>query len=170
MDQEKDVNYDRCIGFPHVIEKGDTLYKLSKQYNVKVSALILANPYVNIYNLQVGDTICIPRIQPIVVPIGPGVPERPEMPMPQPPERPTPQPPERPMPPAPPRPMAPMPPLPQTPIQPRSVEMEVQEEPSMKMEDMKMMMSVKELLDEWDISLDMLETVMDIIKKMRSLL
>lgn len=67
----------RCYGFGHVVKKGDTLYKLSKQYHVKVSALILANPYVNIYNLQVGDTICIPRVRPIVVPVPPYPPVRP---------------------------------------------------------------------------------------------
>lgn len=80
--EAKATNYDRCYGFTHVIKKGDTLYKLSKQYNVKVSALILANPYVNIYNLQVGDTICIPRIRPIVIPVPPYPPVRP-LPMPR---------------------------------------------------------------------------------------
>ena len=69
--ENKAANFDRCYGFTHVIRKGDTLYKLSKQYNVKVSALILANPFVNIYNLQVGDEICIPRIRPVVIPVTP---------------------------------------------------------------------------------------------------
>lgn len=59
----------RCMGFMHVIEKGDTLYKIGKQYGVKVSALMLANPYVNVYNLQVGDELCIPKMRPIVIPI-----------------------------------------------------------------------------------------------------
>ena len=52
----------RCPGFIHVIKKGDTLYKLGKKYNVKVSAIIFANPYVNVYNLQIGDEICIPKM------------------------------------------------------------------------------------------------------------
>ena len=69
--ENKAANFDRCYGFTHVIRKGDTIYKLSKQYNVKVSALILANPFVNIYNLQVGDEICIPRIRPVVIPVTP---------------------------------------------------------------------------------------------------
>lgn len=55
----------KCIGFTHTIEKGDTLYLLGKKYNVKVSALIFANPYVDIYNLQVGDQICIPKLRPL---------------------------------------------------------------------------------------------------------
>lgn len=69
--ENRNTNFDRCYGFTHVIRKGDTLYKLSKQYHVKVSALILANPFVNIYNLQVGDEICIPRIRPVVIPVTP---------------------------------------------------------------------------------------------------
>ena len=68
---DRNTNFDRCYGFTHVIQKGDTLYKLSKQYHVKVSALILATPFVNIYNLQVGDEICIPRIRPVVIPVTP---------------------------------------------------------------------------------------------------
>lgn len=59
----------RCMGFMHVIERGDTLYKIGKQYEVKVSALMFANPYVNVYNLQVGDELCIPKMRPIVIPI-----------------------------------------------------------------------------------------------------
>lgn len=69
--EDRNTIFDRCYGFTHVIQKGDTLYKLSKQYHVKVSALILANPFVNIYNLQVGDEICIPRIRPVVIPVTP---------------------------------------------------------------------------------------------------
>ena len=69
--EDRNTNFDRCYGFTHVIQKGDTLYKLSKQYHVKVSALILANPFVNIYTLQVGDEICIPRIRPVVIPVTP---------------------------------------------------------------------------------------------------
>lgn len=55
----------KCIGFVHTVEKGDTLYLLGKKYQVKVSALIYANPYVDVYNLQVGDQICIPKLCPL---------------------------------------------------------------------------------------------------------
>lgn len=48
------------FGFIHVIEPGDTLYKLGKKYGVKVSALLFANPWINVYNLQIGDELCIP--------------------------------------------------------------------------------------------------------------
>ncbi|MCI6867376.1 MAG: LysM domain-containing protein [Lachnospiraceae bacterium] len=56
---------NKCIGFTHTIEKGDTLYLLGKKYKVRVSALIFANPYLDIYNLQVGDQICIPKYPPL---------------------------------------------------------------------------------------------------------
>lgn len=49
-----------CMGFIHTIEKGDTLYRIGKKYGVKVSSIIFANPYLNVYNLQIGDQICIP--------------------------------------------------------------------------------------------------------------
>ena len=50
-----------CVGFIHTIEKGDTLYKIGKKYEVRVSALLFANPYVDVYNLQPGDELCIPK-------------------------------------------------------------------------------------------------------------
>lgn len=49
-----------CRGLIHVIQKGDTLYLLGKRYHVPVSSIMYANPYVNIYNLQIGDELCIP--------------------------------------------------------------------------------------------------------------
>jgi LysM repeat protein len=52
-----------CRGILHTVEKGDTLYLLGKRYQVGVSALIYANPFVDVYNLQVGDQICIPRLR-----------------------------------------------------------------------------------------------------------
>ncbi len=38
-----------------------------KNTGVTVSALMFANPYVNVYNLQIGDELCIPKIRPIVI-------------------------------------------------------------------------------------------------------
>ena len=52
---------NHCHGFLHIVQKGDTLYLLSRRYQVPLWAVLNANPYVNIYNLQVGDEICIPR-------------------------------------------------------------------------------------------------------------
>ena len=60
----------------HVIRPGDTLYRLSRQYGVKVSALMMANPFVDVYNLRIGDAICVPQLRGSQMP-------RPEMPMPR---------------------------------------------------------------------------------------
>ncbi len=54
-----------CRGIIHVIQKGDTLYQLGKRYHVSVGQLMFANPFVDVYNLQIGDELCIPAtIQP----------------------------------------------------------------------------------------------------------
>lgn len=47
-------------GIIHVVKKGDTLYKISRKYGVKLCDLMKDNPYVNIYNLQIGDEIYVP--------------------------------------------------------------------------------------------------------------
>ena len=52
-----------CDGLIHVIQKGDTLYRLSRKYHVSVADIMYKNPYANIYNLQVGDELCIPVVR-----------------------------------------------------------------------------------------------------------
>ena len=47
-----------CINY--VIEKGDTLYSISRHFNVGIDAIMTANPLVNLYNLMIGEVICIP--------------------------------------------------------------------------------------------------------------
>lgn len=54
------MNYNTCVGRRHIIRSGDTLYKISRMYGVPLALILRANPYVDVYNLQVGDTICIP--------------------------------------------------------------------------------------------------------------
>lgn len=49
-----------CINY--VIQPGDTLYNLSRQFNVPIDLIMAANPYINVYNLQVDEVICIPLI------------------------------------------------------------------------------------------------------------
>jgi LysM repeat protein len=44
----------------YVIKKGDSLYSISRQNRIPVSAIINANPFVNVYNLQVDEVICLP--------------------------------------------------------------------------------------------------------------
>lgn len=72
-----------CNGIVHTIRRGDTLYLLSRYYNVTVDDIMRANARLNIYNLQVGDQICIPvgRPMPPTRPISPQRPMRPERPM-----------------------------------------------------------------------------------------
>ena len=53
-----------CRGYVHVVEPGDTLYKLARKYDVRLFDIMRLNPYVNVYNLQVGDEICIPTVAP----------------------------------------------------------------------------------------------------------
>ncbi len=46
----------------HVIEKGDTLYKLARIYDIKLTDIMRLNPYVNVYNLNIGDELLIPGV------------------------------------------------------------------------------------------------------------
>ena len=54
----------RCNGVVHTIKKGDTLYLISKYYKVPIGEIMNANRNLNIYNLQIGDEICIPVRRP----------------------------------------------------------------------------------------------------------
>ena len=47
-----------------MVEKGDTLYKIAKKYDVRLFDVMRLNPYVNVYNLQIGDEICVPVMSP----------------------------------------------------------------------------------------------------------
>lgn len=55
-----------CNGIVYVIKEKDTLYQIAKQYNVRVRDIMMKNPYVNIYNLQIGDELCIPAAGPVI--------------------------------------------------------------------------------------------------------
>lgn len=49
-----------CIYYE--IKQGDTLYSISRRHNVDMNAIIMANPFMNVYNLQIGDVMCLPCI------------------------------------------------------------------------------------------------------------
>lgn len=50
----------KCNGIVHTIKKGDSLYLLSRYYNVPIGEIMSANRNMNVYNLQIGEEICIP--------------------------------------------------------------------------------------------------------------
>lgn len=54
------MNYDTCDGMTYTIKQGDTLYGISRKYDVPLAMILRANPYADVYRLNVGDTICIP--------------------------------------------------------------------------------------------------------------
>lgn len=53
----------QCNGHIHIVEEGDTLYRIAAIYDVKLYDIMRLNPYINVYNLQVDDEICIPTIE-----------------------------------------------------------------------------------------------------------
>lgn len=46
---------------PYRVRAGDTLYRLARQFNTTLAAIISANPNVDPKNLQIGQRLCIPR-------------------------------------------------------------------------------------------------------------
>lgn len=63
-------NARNCTGFVYVVKEGDTLYKIAKEYDLKLIDVLRFNPYVNVYNLQVGDELCLPTMPNSSVPGG----------------------------------------------------------------------------------------------------
>lgn len=58
------MNQRYCNGIIHVIKEGDNLYQISRQHRVPLGLILRANPYVDVYNLQPGQEICIPVARP----------------------------------------------------------------------------------------------------------
>lgn len=65
-------NSKKCRGFVYVVKEGDTLYKIARDYDLKLIDVMKNNPYVNVYNLQAGDELCLPVVQDSKVPGGTG--------------------------------------------------------------------------------------------------
>ena len=62
-----------CNGIMHTVRSGDTLYSISMEHQVPLALLLRTNPYVDVYNLQVGETICVPvraNDRPVMPPYG----------------------------------------------------------------------------------------------------
>ena len=51
-----------CNGTIYKVEKGDTLYSISRKYRLRVRDLMRANPFVNVYQLKIGEELCIPVV------------------------------------------------------------------------------------------------------------
>lgn len=49
-----------CSGVIHTVEKGDTLYMISKMHKVSLNDLLKANPDLDPYDMKVGTKLCIP--------------------------------------------------------------------------------------------------------------
>lgn len=89
------MNQRFCNGMIHVIKQGDNLYQLSRKYRVPLALILRANPYVDVYNLKIGQEICIPMYrQPVQRPFpGPApAPGPAPVPMPEPAPMPRPEP------------------------------------------------------------------------------
>ncbi len=46
--------------FTYTVKPGDTIYSIAQKYNTTVDAIMMLNPGLNPYNLQVGQVICVP--------------------------------------------------------------------------------------------------------------
>ena len=64
----------------HIVQEGDSLYKLARQYRTTVTELILGNSGVNPYNLQIGMKLTVCPGEEYREPEMPGNNMRPEMP------------------------------------------------------------------------------------------
>lgn len=71
-----------CRGEKHVVKEGDTLYQISRMHQVPLHLILRANPGVDVYNLQVGEEICVPDSKMHSRPQMPGRPSQPENPEP----------------------------------------------------------------------------------------
>ena len=58
------MNNRGCMGIVYVVKRGDTLYNISRQFNVPIETIMSENPYVDVYNLQIGSELCIPVRRP----------------------------------------------------------------------------------------------------------
>lgn len=58
--------------FPYSVRRNDTLFRISRRFNVSIPAILAVNPDINLFSiLRVDDVICIPGRQPEP---GPGLP------------------------------------------------------------------------------------------------
>ena len=51
----------KCPGPVYAVKTGDTLYSIAQRHHCRVRTLLDLNPFVDIYNLQPGEEICVPE-------------------------------------------------------------------------------------------------------------
>ena len=61
MNQKRSPEQPCPSGVYWIVEKGDTLFMISRKMDVDLAELIAANPGINPPNLQIGSKICIPK-------------------------------------------------------------------------------------------------------------
>ena len=49
-----------CKGTVYVVKEKDSLYQIAKVYGIRVKDIMRENPFVDVYNLQIGDELCVP--------------------------------------------------------------------------------------------------------------
>ena len=55
-----------CRGTVYTVKEKDSLYEIAKTYGVKVKDIMKENPFVNVYNLQIGDELCVPGFSNVI--------------------------------------------------------------------------------------------------------
>lgn len=60
----KEGDVPECEGVYYRVRIGDTLYSISRMFNVSIDDLLKANPGIDPMNLRVGELICIPKVTP----------------------------------------------------------------------------------------------------------
>jgi len=57
MREEKSI---QCNGTIYVVQEGDTMYKIAKKFRINLETIMQNNPYLNVFNLKIGDEVCLP--------------------------------------------------------------------------------------------------------------
>ena len=65
---ERGCSCRRCNGSYYRVKRGDTIYFISRNYDVPIQEIRRANPGINVFNLEVGSRLCIPMYRPYMPP------------------------------------------------------------------------------------------------------
>ncbi|MGN0384071.1 MAG: LysM peptidoglycan-binding domain-containing protein [Eubacterium sp.] len=48
---------------PYKVQAGDSLWRIAKRFNTTIQVIMDANPGISVYNMRIGQVICIPQAQ-----------------------------------------------------------------------------------------------------------